>query len=141
MRHCPKCDRDKDDDQFTRKGNGYQPYCGECNKLAKQIWYQQNKVSVIAKSRERKKRDAEIKREWIRSYLEKHTCSDCPETDLVVLEFDHLRDKEKSVSRLIQDGSLAKLKAEVEKCEVVCANCHRRRTSQRSGSWRLGAVV
>jgi hypothetical protein len=26
--------------------------------------------------------------------------------------------------------------AKIEKCEVVCANCRRRRTAQRRGSWR-----
>lgn len=58
-------------------------------------------------------------------------CVDCGEQDLIVLEFDHLRDKSNNVSTLMHSGSTQKLIAEIEKCEVVCANCHRRRTHRR----------
>jgi L-lysine 2,3-aminomutase len=70
-------------------------------------------------------------------YLREHPCVDCGETDPIVLEFDHLRDKIANVSAM----ALAKrpwrvILAEIEKCEVVCANCHRRRTLARSGAFR-----
>ena len=49
----------------------------------------------------------------------------CGEPDIVVLEFDHQRDKLLDVSTLSREGySLDKLKQEIAKCEVVCANCH-----------------
>jgi L-lysine 2,3-aminomutase len=63
---------------------------------------------------------------------------DCGEADPVVLEFDHVTGvKEAAVAELVQRAvSLARLIAEVEKCEVRCANCHRRRTARYRASQR-----
>lgn len=63
-------------------------------------------------------------------------CKDCGEGDVLVLEFDHVRGtKRKAVSRMVSDGyGLETIRVEIEKCDVVCANCHRRRTHK--GSWR-----
>ena len=78
------------------------------------------------------KRRAKIRtRLWLKEYLQAHPCVDCGEHDLRVLEFDHMKpeDKTAGVSRLAGNGaSLARVQAEVAKCEVRCANCHRRRT-------------
>lgn len=63
-------------------------------------------------------------------------CVDCGESDLVVLDFDHRDDAEKksAISDLIKNcASLEVLQAEIEKCEVRCANCHRRRTAKVQG--------
>ena len=69
-------------------------------------------------------------------YLRLHPCVDCGESDIVVLEFDHLRDKTRNVSYLIGTGEIPRIKEEIAKCDVVCANCHRRRTSERGGWYR-----
>jgi hypothetical protein len=70
--------------------------------------------------------------------VQQHACVDCGESDIVVLEFDHLRDKVMDVSVLAREGySLTRLKQEVAKCAGVCANCHRRRTARQFGSYRL----
>jgi 5-methylcytosine-specific restriction endonuclease McrA len=74
----------------------------------------------------------------VRAYLREHLCTDCGEPDIVVLEFDHLRDKTAAVSALVHQGvSWERVLEEIAKCEVVCANCHRRRTARRAGhhSW------
>jgi len=68
-------------------------------------------------------------------YLRGHPCVDCGETDIVVLDFDHLRDKAAGVSDLVAAGARwERILVEIEKCEVVCANDHRRRTA-RSFGW------
>ncbi|WP_134745488.1 hypothetical protein [Microbacterium sp. Root53] len=70
-------------------------------------------------------------------YLRAHPCSDCGEPDLVMLEFDHLpgTDKKFDISRAVgaSTRSWRAILTEIEKCEVVCANCHRRRTANRAG--------
>lgn len=63
-------------------------------------------------------------------------CADCGESDPIVLDFDHRDQATKSfnigdVARL--GWSLKKALAEAEKCDVVCANCHRRRTAKQLG--------
>ena len=68
----------------------------------------------------------------VRAALEASGCVDCGESNILALEFDHLRDKLFNVPRGIYDEySVAKMQREIRKCEVVCANCHRRRTIAR----------
>jgi hypothetical protein len=75
------------------------------------------------------------RRAWSRrlwEYLLVHACSDCGEFDPVVLEFDHVdrATKRQSVGFLARSGyPWATVLAELAKCEVRCANCHRRRTA------------
>lgn len=73
------------------------------------------------------------RRQYVRDYLESHPCVDCGETDPIVLEFDHVRgDKSANVSRIANNTcSVERLQAEIDKCEVRCANCHRRATYAR----------
>jgi hypothetical protein len=47
------------------------------------------------------------------------------------MDFDHVGEKQKEISGLIFTHSTRRLVAEIDKCEVVCANCHRVRTYQR----------
>lgn len=70
-------------------------------------------------------------------------CVDCGEDDPVVLEFDHVRgDKAGSISLMIHNGvSLETLIIEINKCQVRCANCHRRKTARDRGYFRWNASV
>jgi hypothetical protein len=73
----------------------------------------------------------------VRAWLEATGCVDCGSRDLMALEFDHVRAKSFCVTAGIHDEcSVERLLAEIVKCDVVCANCHRRRTIAR----RRGAV-
>lgn len=69
-------------------------------------------------------------RQYIYDYLRDKSCVDCGETNPIVLEFDHRNPKLKvnNVSNLVR--SMEKLKIEITKCDVVCANCHRIRTAK-----------
>lgn len=76
--------------------------------------------------------------EKLYNYLEQHPCVDCGESDPVVLEFDHVRgEKSYNVTtlgwRLCSWNSLMR---EIDKCDVRCANCHRRKTAERMNSFR-----
>ena len=75
------------------------------------------------------------------SYLQSHPCVDCGESDLVVLDLDHVRgEKIKTVTDMVRGGwSIAKIDIEIAKCEVRCANCHRRKTAERHGGWYKSA--
>lgn len=66
----------------------------------------------------------------IYNYLLVNPCADCGEKDPIVLEFDHLDPKNKNynISNMMS-YSWEKIEKEIEKCQVVCANCHRRRTA------------
>lgn len=61
----------------------------------------------------------------------------CNEADPVVLEFHHVGEKENDVSVLIGRGSsLEALIAEINKCVVLCGNCHKRLTVRERGWFR-----
>ncbi|HEV2062313.1 MAG TPA: hypothetical protein VGR12_05630, partial [Solirubrobacteraceae bacterium] len=68
------------------------------------------------------------------------TCIDCGDSDIVILEFDHRGEKRGNVSTMASWASLDTLRAEIAKCDVRCANCHRRRTQRAIGSYRLTAI-
>ena len=71
------------------------------------------------KARRKRQREA-AQRRSSSTTCESHPCVDCGETDIVVLEFDHLRDKTASnVSYLISTNEIRRIKEEIEKCEVV----------------------
>lgn len=65
-------------------------------------------------------------------------CVDCGNTDIRVLEFDHVRGvKVANVSRMVLDASLDKIMAEIAKCEVRCRNCHAiAKFTRLGGTWR-----
>jgi hypothetical protein len=69
-------------------------------------------------------------------FFDTHPSIDCGEPDPVVLEFDHLRDKSFAIGQALTRKSWQSILDEIEKCEVVGANCHRRRTAERRGSLR-----
>ncbi len=64
-------------------------------------------------------------------FLSLRECIDCGERDPVVLDFDHIKPgtKFKSVSRMLSGHySWESILAEIKKCEIRCANCHRRKS-------------
>lgn len=65
-------------------------------------------------------------------------CLDCGYSNPMALEFDHVNeDKKYNVSDMVRKGyKWETVLAEIKKCEVVCANCHRIRTNRRGGWFR-----
>ena len=96
--------------------------------------YEKNRDKVIAKAKEYSRAARVRTRAFIRNYLKTNPCVDCGETDAIVLEFDHVRDKDFNIADAARNGvGIKKLKDEIAKCEVRCANCHRKKTYERSG--------
>lgn len=72
-------------------------------------------------------------------------CVDCGESyPPCVMEFDH-SDGESKVARIADwprcvgcsPAAIVRLEAEIAKCDVVCANCHRlRHAEELEGEWR-----
>jgi hypothetical protein len=93
--------------------------------------------------RENQKRRALENHQFIADYLREHPCVDCGEKDIVVLQFDHVRGKRKNDVTGMSTLSLKNILLEIAKCEVVCANCHTRRTAKRANTirWRLANGV
>jgi 5-methylcytosine-specific restriction endonuclease McrA len=105
-------------------------------KQTQRDWYLRNRETLNAKRKVYNKGIIERNKKFVADYLRDHPCVDCGEDDLVVLDFDHLdpTTKIKEISNLVYNtAGLSTIQVEIAKCEVVCANCHRRRTSKRRG--------
>lgn len=63
-------------------------------------------------------------------------CVDCGVKNLNVLDLDHVRGEKVCDVSSMGTTSLKRLFEEIDKCETVCANCHRLRTLRRQGPRR-----
>lgn len=109
----------------------------EKQRLSVRKHYQSHKQYYIDKARRLDEKYRAIKREFIVEYLKNHPCVDCGEADIVVLDFDHVKDKVLDISHMMQQKwSLKKIQIEIIKCEVRCANCHRRKTAKDRGYYK-----
>ncbi len=114
-----------------------QTHCRECQKGYKRTHYGKHKQAYIAKSARQKEEAVRRNHEFVAEYLRTHPCIDCGETNIVVLEFDHRSGKDRPISRLIGSGlSREKILNEISKCDVRCANCHRRKTARERNYFR-----
>jgi hypothetical protein len=119
---------------WRRKARGQRDsYCRRCRAEYKQEHYAANRARYIAAALRRSRRIARERAEYLVKFFRTRPCSDCGETDPLVLEFDHLRDKSFNIAKGLRDHSWDAVLAEIDKCDVVCANCHRRRTALRAG--------
>ena len=115
--------------------DGLQARCRDCSRQ----WYLANRDAHRAKVR---LRSTAVKKEYKRrigEHLLAHPCVDCGESDIRVLEFDHREDEEKLADVSLLFGEFApwaRIEAEIAKCDVRCANCHRRVTAIRGRHWR-----
>lgn len=84
------------------------------------------------------KQRIKAKREFVATWKAKRGCAWCQENDPIVLELDHIdRSTKNPELKHTKDRSWRKywihlswddLRKELEKCQVLCANCHRRKT-------------
>lgn len=136
MKQCSKCRKYKPVDAFNKnrsKADGLQGMCRKCQSAAQKAWYGKkgNRKKHQINVRKNNKQARLKRRVLVLSKLDK--CVDCGEDDKVVLEWDHVRgEKHSNIADMVRMGaSETKILEELAKCEVVCANCHRKRTASR----------
>ena len=93
--------------------------------------YEANKAAYVERAAQAKKASKVSVRSLILEYLSCHPCVDCGESDAIVLEFDHRAgvSKKFNIGAAVSGGySGTAVLHEISKCDVRCANCHRRKT-------------
>lgn len=137
-RRCSLCRKFKplSDFPFKNKARGtLRSYCRECCRIYAKRHYERNRSAYLRRTRRRHNADRAACRALAYGYLATHPCVDCGETNLAVLDFDH-RDgsgKSATINELIRRGDVTRLQLEMQKCDVRCANDHRRRTARAFG--------
>lgn len=143
MKICTKCREKKPLDTFSKrsrnKTDGRQSICKECHKVVCRARYQAKKGEYRENNRSARTRV----RRLVWEFLEEHPCIDCGESDPRVLEFDHVRGaKQFAVTTGVSNGlSWRKIQTEIKKCDVRCANCHRKKTYVQQGYWTPASIV
>lgn len=121
---CSKCGKEKPIEAFAIKRaskSGRTCECKECHKIYRDKHYQENKEYY----KEKAAKYRIDRRKEFNKFKEGLKCSICGESRWWVLDFHHVdgTTKEKEVVNLVE--SPRKLKEELKKCIVLCANCHR----------------
>jgi hypothetical protein len=140
VQKCYRCGEIKPLDEFSwrRKADGQRDtFCRPCRSDYGKEHYQANRQRYIDQAAAVKRRLRLERTALLIEYFKTHPCVLCGEADPVVLEFDHLRDKQFDVGAGLLDHAWQTILDEIAKCEVVCANCHRRRTAERRGTQRV----
>lgn len=129
-KECTKCGISKTLEEFPNKRATKASVCKACQRLLMQSHYRSNAqyYKDKAKAVQDSLRDYVIKAKQV-------PCADCgKQFHYCAMDFDHLRDKEFTIAKMHTGGSLRRVIAEIAKCEVVCAVCHRIRTFNRMHS-------
>ncbi len=133
VRTCRRCGETKPLDQFPPRRRGaprLQTWCRECFAANNARYYREHREVQKARLLANTKRRRDANRRKAAQHLSVHPCIDCGESELVVLDFDHVGEKTSAVSAMIANGAnWERIEAEIQKCEVRCANCHRIKTA------------
>ena len=129
MKHCHTCGRDLEPSYFGKnrcKKDGLQAQCNECRRVTNNKYYKESEIRRATVRRNDAVRFLAIK-EYIAS-IKASGCIICGETTLCALDFHHTsNNKLDNIATLVANkGNFSKIVAEVEKCVVLCANCHRK---------------
>lgn len=97
--------------------------CRKCQKEYRKNHYNGNKEKYILKAKVNTQTNVDKFNEFKKTLK----CSSCTEKRWWILDFHHLDPSEKDIeiSKLIRSGSSKRIKDEIEKCIVLCSNCHR----------------
>lgn len=91
----------------------------EKQRAASRRHYQKHKAEYVERSRIKHQEVVE----WYKNYKKKQLCCRCGNNDFRCLVFHHIRDKEFNIAAN-KGVSIPRLRQEIEKCIVLCQNCH-----------------
>lgn len=125
---CSKCKQELPISEFRWKNKSqgtHHSQCKACQKAQEKIHYQESK-----ERRDAVRATADLQKTNNLGIVDKAKaggCKKCGEKRLYVLDFHH-RDpsvKEGTINHMLKSSSYNKLIEEIDKCDVLCANCHR----------------
>lgn len=125
---CSKCGEEKELEHFNKRNNtkrGYSHWCKKCYNFYDKSRYKKEKKKIVGQKKKRK----HLIREWFEEYKSFLKCEHCGENHPACFDFHHLDGSEKDdcISVLVGGGyAVKRIKEEIDKCIVLCANCHRK---------------
>jgi len=126
MKVCTKCKIEKEDEDFSWKikaKNKRDTRCKVCRSEYRKEYYQKNKEKEKLRTKERRANTIN----WLQKYKDNLQCCRCDENFNKCLHFHHINPEDKimGIANMPHNGySITNIKKEIDKCIVLCANCH-----------------
>ena len=141
MKKCTRCEENLSEDKFSimnKKTGKICSMCKDCKREYDREYWKNNKETKGEIKNENAKKNRIVKRKYIIELLKKSVCVDCGNSDWRVLEFDH-KDRKNKVFNIADSVSysIMKIQTEIDKCDIVCANCHNIRTIEQRGYYKF----
>lgn len=140
---CTKCKETKCLTLFSVRNahsKTYQSVCKQCvraydSQINGSVRYYKNREHNLQASKLRSAKIRSTNQALLIEYFNAHHCITCGESDPRCLQFDHRDGVVKcfSISQKLGKYNFDKLLSEMAKCDVLCANCHSKRTSRQFG--------
>ena len=141
MKTCTRCKLDLTNEDFplvNKKTGKISSVCGNCKREYDRVYWENNKL-IKSENKNKLRRENRLeKRKYIIDILQLSHCMDCKNSDWRILQFDHRDREEKSFN--ISDSlsySIETIQSEIDKCDIVCANCHTLRTIEQLGYYKF----
>lgn len=115
LRTCTKCGQTKDITQFSYKlksKNIRQTICKKC--------FRQSAAMRLRQTYHRNK-------DYVNNLKKSGCCQKCGQKRYYLLQYHHVnkQEKEYNVSKLLSNASFDRILSEIDKCILLCCNCHR----------------
>jgi hypothetical protein len=137
---CNTCNETKPLTDFYKDRDTHRSQCKHCYQAARRNKYHSDDTFRQARLEQVNAYIIDRRRSFYLktlAILKKEGCKDCAEHDPRVLDFDHVQDKTAGISWMIRNNvPWEKIELEIAKCEVRCANCHRRKTAKDRDYWK-----
>lgn len=144
---CSSCNKLKSDKDFffrDKSNNKLHSQCKTCYTEKRRVTYKrhyhkygdQYRLRAVARKRIVK---ADLRNKMLK-YLYDKNCAICGISDIRVLDFDHINPKTKDFSVAKGLSNLYtwdKILVEIDKCRILCANCHRIVTSEQQAWYKV----
>lgn len=124
IKKCTRCGIEKPLSEFVKnssKKDGYSNECKQCKHERYLVYYKNNKSKFD--------KNKKIHKDKIKDYIiskKSCGCKLCGETDIACLDFHHINGKDFTICQKGKDKSFEAVKQEIDKCIVLCSNCHRK---------------
>ena len=125
---CTRCKKEFPIEVFKIKNkyNGLRvAECPECNKLSKRECYHKHFEENKEKFRSKNKEFRKNRNEFV-NQKKSSGCIICEEKNVSCLDFHHIDNKKYNISSKKSDISIPEIEKEIDKCVILCANCHRK---------------
>ena len=128
MKICSCCKVEKslvEFNKYKRSKDGYDYRCKSCQRESNKTWSDTNWNKKIQQQAERR----QALQQRVRDYKSERGCTCCDESDEMCLELHHLDPSEKELNpadMATRGWSWERMLSEIQKCVVVCSNCHKK---------------